>query len=82
MSKIDTKNLPREILEKAITLRNCHKQLFIALYSFGLPMTAMQVAQVLGLARAYVHMRLLELCDRGLVKKTRKGRVAMFEVVR
>jgi len=73
-------NLPYWVLQKAVQLRNHHKRIFIALYSNG-PATAKQVAELVGHERAYVHMRLLELVDRGLVKSSREGRKVKFEVV-
>ena len=76
---IRVEELPREILEKAVQLRNHHRTIFIALYSHG-PATARQVAELVGHKRAYVHMRLLELVDRGLVKSRREGRRVIFEV--
>jgi DNA-binding IscR family transcriptional regulator len=76
-----SENLPREILEKAVQLRNCHRAIFIALYNYGRPATAEQVAELVGHSRAYVHMRLSELVDRKLVKSRREGRKVVFEVV-
>jgi DNA-binding MarR family transcriptional regulator len=79
---IKTEKLPREILEKAVQLRNHHRAIFIALYRLGEPATAQQIAQLVGHKRPYVHMRLLELVDRGLVKTWREGRTAKFEVAK
>jgi len=76
-----TEKLPREILEKAVQLRNHHRTIFIALYSHG-PATAQQIADLVGHKRAYVHMRLIELVERGLAKSWRDGKTVKFEVAK
>jgi len=73
-------DLPLWMLQKAVQLRNHHKLVFIALYSHG-PATATQIAKLVEHQRAYVHMRLIELVDRGLVKSSREGRKVIFEVI-
>ncbi|MHA1632273.1 MAG: helix-turn-helix domain-containing protein [Candidatus Freyarchaeota archaeon] len=72
--------LPREVLERAATLRDPHGEIYLALYSRD-PSTAAEIARMVGHARAYVHTRLLQLVDMGLVKARRKGRTVMFEAV-
>ena len=72
--------LPRKILERAVTLRDTHREIYLALYSRG-PSTATEIAELVGHARAYVHMRLLQLVDMGLVKARRQGRKVIFEVI-
>ncbi len=72
--------LPREILEKAVTLRNCVRKIYIALYTNGKPSTSTEIAQLVGQARAHVNMRLQQLVDMGLVSIERKGRAKYFEV--
>ena len=72
--------LPRKVLERAVTLRDPHREIYLALYSRG-PSTASEIAGMVGYARAYVHMRLLQLVDMGLVKARRKGRTVIFEVL-
>lgn len=74
-------DLPLWMLQKAIQLRNHHKIVFITLYSNG-PATATQIAKLVGHERAYVHMRLIELTDRGLVKSRREGKKVIFEVIK
>jgi DNA-binding transcriptional regulator GbsR (MarR family) len=76
-----TAELPREILEKAIQLRNSLKTVFIALYSAGKPCTATEVAQLVGKARAYTCMRLNQLVDMKLVQVTRQGRTKYYTVI-
>jgi DNA-binding MarR family transcriptional regulator len=76
---IKTEKLPREILEKAVQLKNHHRTVFIALYSHG-PATAQQIAELVGLSRAYTHMRLTELVERGLIKSRKEGKTVKFEV--
>jgi len=78
---IKTEDVPREILEKAVLMRDPHRIIFIALYSHG-PATAQQIADLIGRERSYVHMRLLELADRGLVKAWRDGKQMKFEVAK
>ena len=73
--------LPREILEKAVNLRNAVRTIFIALYSIGKPVTAQEIAKIVGHARAYVNMRLNQLEDMGLVKSKQRGKEKLFEVV-
>jgi len=82
MSQIEAEKLPRDILEKAVPLRNTAKLIFIALYTCGKPTTATEIAQVLGKSRAYVHMRLIQLCDKGLVRSISEGKRRFFEVVK
>jgi len=72
--------LPREILEKAVQLRDPLKTVYIALYSAGKPCSAMEIAKLVGKARAYTHMRLNQLADMGLVEKTAKGKKTLFTV--
>lgn len=72
--------LPRKILERAVTLRDTHREIYLVLYSRG-PSTATEIAELVGHARAYVHMRLLQLVDMGLVKARRQGRKVIFEVL-
>jgi len=72
--------LPREILEKAVKLRNAVRTIFIALYSIGKPVTAQEIAKIVGHARAYVNMRLNQLEDMGLVKSKQHGKEKLFEV--
>ena len=71
--------LPREILEKAVTLRNSVRKIYIALYTNGKPSTSTEIAQLVGQARAYVNMRLQQLVDMGLVSVERKGKAKYFE---
>jgi len=71
--------LPREILEKAVSLRNSVRKIYIALYSNEKPSTSTEIAEIVGQARAYVNMRLQQLVDMGLAKVERKGRKKYFE---
>jgi DNA-binding transcriptional regulator GbsR (MarR family) len=73
--------LPREILLKAVKLRNAVRTIFIALYSIGKPVTAQEIAKIVGHARAYVNMRLNQLEDMGLVKSKQRGKEKLFEVI-
>lgn len=74
--------LPRAILEKAVKLRDPLKHVFIALYSYG-PASATELAGLLNHNRAYVSMRLNQLADMGLIKRTRlRDRTVVFEVIK
>jgi DNA-binding transcriptional regulator GbsR (MarR family) len=72
--------LPREILEKAVNLRNSVRKIYITLYTNGKPSTSTEIAQLVGQARAHVNMRLQQLVDMGLVIVASKGRSKYFEV--
>jgi len=75
-----THQLPREILEKAVTLRNSVREIYIALYTNGKPSTSTEIAQLVGQARAHVNMRLQQLVDMGLASVEPRGRTKYFEV--
>jgi len=75
-------DLPREILEAAVELRDPLKDVYLALYKLGKPSSASDVAETLGHARAYVHMRLNQLADMGKVaRRMRKRGKVEFEIV-
>jgi DNA-binding transcriptional regulator GbsR (MarR family) len=74
-------DLPKEILQKAITLRNSVRIIFIALYSAGKPCTADDIAKVVGHERASVSMRLNQLEDLGLAKSHQQGKEKIFEAI-
>jgi DNA-binding transcriptional regulator GbsR (MarR family) len=71
--------LPREILEKAVNLRNSVRKIYIALYAEGEPSTSTEIAEIVGQARSHVNMRLQQLVDMGLAKVELKGRKKYFE---
>jgi DNA-binding response OmpR family regulator len=73
--------LNRPFLEKVVNLKESTKKVYIALYSFGEPATALEIAEPFGLARAYVSMRLNQLESMGLVKRSKAGHNVLFEVV-
>lgn len=89
--KVDVEALPKEILVKAVKLSDPIRNIYIALYVYckteGKSAEAEEIAEYVGHARAYVHMRLIQLVNMGLVMKTsevkaEKGRrVSKFEVV-
>lgn len=72
--------LPREILEKAVDLRNSVRRIYIALCTNGKPSTSTEIAELVGQARAHVNMRLQQLVDMGLATVERKERTKYFEV--
>jgi len=72
--------IPRKILETAVNLRDALRTVYLTLYEMGEPATAQQVAEKLGAARAYINLRLNQLADMGLVKRTKQGKKIYFEV--
>jgi ActR/RegA family two-component response regulator len=75
------KKIPRRFLEKVIRLKDPIKRIYVALYSYGKPATALEIAEPFGCARAYVSMRLNHLESMGLVKRSKAGHNVLFEVV-
>lgn len=75
------KRIPRRFLEKVVRLKDPVKRSYTALYSYGKPATALEIAEPLGCARAYVSMRLNQLEAMGLVKRSKAGKKVLFEVV-
>lgn len=73
--------LPVEIMEKALTLRNSVRDIYIALYRSGKPSTSAEIAEVVGMSRPYVNMRLEQLVDQGKAKVDKKGKAKYFEAV-
>jgi len=78
--------LPREVLEKAVQLDGAQKKIFLSLFMLGKPAKPSEIAERLSLARAYVHMRLIQLEQLHFVRKiqerSRRGRCFVkFEVV-
>lgn len=72
--------LPREVLEKAIKLKNATRLIYIKLYCCDKSMTPKMLAEMLGYARPYVHMRLRQLEQLGFVTSKRIERNVFFEV--
>jgi DNA-binding transcriptional regulator GbsR (MarR family) len=73
--------LPKEVLEKAVNLRNAVRMIYIQLYLMGKPLSADEIAKIVGHARAYVNMRLNQLQDMGYVKSFHQGKTKLYEVV-
>jgi len=76
--------LPREILEQAVKLRNCNKTIYLALYSIGKPSRASVISELVDIARPIVNVRLNTLVDMGLVRKTKdpeQKRAFLYEVI-
>lgn len=73
--------LPKEILERAVNLRNAVRTIFLTLATAGKPLTADDLAKMVKHERAYVNMRLNQLDDMGFVKFTRSGKEKYYEVV-
>lgn len=72
---------PKEILEKAVNLRNSMRLIFLALYHVKKPSSAPEIAVTVGHNRAYVNMRLNQLEDMKLIKSSLKGKIKYFEVI-
>lgn len=75
------RELPREVLEKAVNLRNAVRMIYIELYTAGKRLTADDLAKLVHHARPYVNMRLNQLEDMGLVKSIHDGKTKLYEVV-
>lgn len=75
-----TNSLPKEILEKAVNLRNAVRTIYIELYMAGKPLNADEIAKLVKHARAYVNMRLNQLEDMGYVKSVHEGKTKLYEV--
>jgi DNA-binding transcriptional regulator GbsR (MarR family) len=73
--------LPKEILENAVNLRNAVRLIYIELYLAGKPTSADDVAKLVHHARAYVNMRLNQLEDMGKIKSIHDGKTKLYEVV-
>ncbi len=81
MVEFDVTQLPRQVLETAVTLRDPLRKVYLTLFQLGKPSPTKIIAEEVGFARAYVHMRLIELEEKGIVKRHRKGRLIKFEVI-
>jgi len=81
MVEINIHELPRSVLEQAVMLNDPLRKVYLTLFQLGKPSTAKTIATEVGHARAYIHMRLLELERIKLVKRIRKGRNLKFEVI-
>jgi len=81
MVDINIEELPRSVLEQAVKLRDPLKKIYLTLFQLGKPSAAKEVADKVGYSRATIHMRLIELEARKLVKRHRKGRNIKFEVI-
>lgn len=77
-----TQSLPIEIMEKALTLKNSSRLIYIKLFELGKPSSSADVAQSVGHTRAYVNMRLEQLVELGIVKVESMGKTKFFEVVK
>jgi predicted transcriptional regulator len=75
------KKISKGFLEKVVRLKEPLKRIYVALYSYGKPATALEIAKPLGCARAYVSMVLNHLESMGLVKRSRASKKVLFEVV-
>lgn len=76
-AKID---LPVEIMQKALNLRNSTRLIFIALYVHGKPASSSEVAKLVGHGRAYVNMRLQQLVEMDYAVVEQRGKEKFFEV--
>ncbi len=79
MVENNVKDLPRHVLEQAVMLRDPLRKIYLALVFLGKPSAPKDVAKEVGHARAYVHMRLIELEERKIVKRHQNGRNVTFE---
>ena len=79
---IDVEKLPRKVLENAVKLNDTLKKIYITLYCCGEPTTPKEIANKLGYARAYVHMRLCQLECMNLAKRIEEEKRVKFEVIK
>lgn len=82
MTTLKVEELPRKVLETVALLRKQFKTVYMVLYSLGEPACATDVAKLVDCRRANVSMKLNFLVDMGLVKRKRKGRTVLFEVIK
>ena len=82
MVEIDVLQLPRQVLEIAVMLRDPLRKVYLTLFQLGKPSSTKIIAEEVGFARAYIHMRLIELEERKLVKRSKEGRIIKFEVIK
>lgn len=76
-------NLPVEVMQKALKLKNSMRNIYIALYIAGKPMMSSEVAHLVGHERAYVNMRLQQLVDLGdYARVEQKGKAKYFEAIK
>ena len=68
MNTLNIDKLPPEMLKKALGLRNCTRNIFIALCNCTEPKSSIEIAKMVGESRPYVNMRLNSLVDMNLVK--------------
>ena len=82
MVEFNIENLPRPVLEKAIMLSDPLRNVYLTLFQLGKPSSAKEIAEQVCHARAYIHMRLIELEQMKMVKRVREGRNIKFEVIK
>ena len=78
---INVEKLPRKVLEKAVKLSDTLKKVYITLYFCEEPTTPKEIAQKLGFARAYVHIRFCQLESMGLVKRFETEKRVKYEAI-
>ena len=79
---IDVEKLPRKVLETAVKLNDTLKKIYITLYCCEEPTTPKEIANKLGYARAYVHMRLCQLEYMDLAKRIEEEKRVKFEAIK
>ncbi|MGD2066387.1 MAG: hypothetical protein PVI43_04355 [Candidatus Bathyarchaeota archaeon] len=78
---VDVEKLPRKVLENAVKLNDSLRKIYITLYSCGEPKTPEEIANKVGYARAYVHMRLCQLEYLDLAKRVDEQRKVRFQAI-
>jgi predicted transcriptional regulator len=75
------KSISKHVLRRVVGLKDPMRKIFLALYGYGKPATAVEIAEPLGYTRTYVSKRLNQLELIGLVKRSKAGTKVLFEVV-
>lgn len=73
--------LPRAVLERALTLRNAVRTIYMELCIAREAITAEDLAKRVKHARAYVNMRLNQLEDMGYITHTVRGKEKLYEAI-
>ena len=79
---LDTSDLPRDVLEVAVQLRDSLRPVYVTLFKLHKPSTAQEVADAIGHARAYTCMRLNQLVDMDKIEKTDQAGTKLYSIKR
>ena len=71
MKLMNVEQLSPELINKAMNLRNCSRNIFVSLCNCKEPKSSSDIAKLVGESRAYVNMRLNQLLELGYVKEVK-----------